>query len=182
MNVSFDLRLIFSCNYNTATRLPAVLLFLLSSQHIQNKFKEKEVCSFLPQQKIQNIKYRTLFDLARFLVLSHKVFVLNSKKTLSVSMINFFLEIHSVRSTKFVSALRSFLSSLQLNQCLGKLNRITNIKNPTIFNIIRWVAGTIVSLTKHLIFQVLFSFIISCKILCKNPFKLFFYFLITLQK
>ena len=41
----------------------------------------------------------------------------------------------------------------------------------------RWVDGTIVSLTKRLMFQVLFFFIISCKILCKNPFNLFSYFL-----
>ena len=35
-----------------------------------------------------------------------------------------------------------------------------------------WVDGTIVSSTKRLMFQVLFFFIISCKILCKNPFNL----------
>ena len=34
----------------------------------------------------------------------------------------------------------------------------------------RWDDGTIVSSTKRLMFQVLFFFIISCKILCKNPF------------
>ena len=45
-------------------------------------------------------------------------------------------------------------------------------KNPTIFNTIRWVDGTIVSLTKRLMFQVcIIYFIISCKILCKNPFN-----------
>ena len=38
-----------------------------------------------------------------------------------------------------------------------------------------WVAGTIV---KHLMFQVLFFYIISCKILCKTPFNLYFYFFI----
>ena len=42
-------------------------------------------------------------------------------------------------------------------------------------NIIRWVAGTIASSTKRLMFRVLFFFIISCKLLCKNPFNLFFY-------
>ena len=49
-------------------------------------------------------------------------------------------------------------------------------KNPTIFNIIRWVAGLLgrsshwpsVWCSKY------FFFIISCKILSKNPFKLFF--------
>ena len=51
------------------------------------------------------------------------------------------------------------------------------IINPTIFNIIRWVDGTIVSLTKRLMFQVhiIFFFIISCNFFCKNPFNLFFY-------
>ena len=39
-----------------------------------------------------------------------------------------------------------------------------------------WVNGTIVSLTKRLMFQVLFFFMISCKILCRNPFNLFSYF------
>ena len=37
-------------------------------------------------------------------------------------------------------------------------------------------AGTIASLTKRLIFQILFFFIISCKILCKNSFNFFFQF------
>ena len=37
----------------------------------------------------------------------------------------------------------------------------------------------IVSLTKHLMFQVLFFFIISCKILCKNPFNLFIFYNFT---
>ena len=45
-----------------------------------------------------------------------------------------------------------------------------------------WVDGTNVSLTKRLMLQVLFFFIVSCKILWKNPFNLFLYFFITLQK
>ena len=36
--------------------------------------------------------------------------------------------------------------------------------------------GTNESLTKRLMFQVSFFFMISCKILCKNPFNLFSYF------
>ena len=40
-----------------------------------------------------------------------------------------------------------------------------------------WVAGTNDSSTKRLIFQVLFFFIISCKILCKNHFNLFYNFI-----
>ena len=39
----------------------------------------------------------------------------------------------------------------------------------------RWVDGKIISLTKCLMFQVLFLFVISCKVLCKNPFNYFFY-------
>ena len=38
-----------------------------------------------------------------------------------------------------------------------------------------WFAGTNDSSTKRLMFQVLFFFTISCKILCKNCFNLFFY-------
>ena len=48
------------------------------------------------------------------------------------------------------------------------------ITNPTIFNIIRWVNGTNESSPKRLMFQVFIFFIISCKILCKNPFLFFF--------
>ena len=46
----------------------------------------------------------------------------------------------------------------------------------------RWVDGTIVSSTKCLMFQVLFFFIISCKILYKNPFNLFSHFFTKLRK
>ena len=56
------------------------------------------------------------------------------------------------------------------------------LKNPTIYNIICWFAGTNDSSTKRLMFQVLSFFMISCKILCKNPFNLFSYFFIKLQK
>ena len=42
--------------------------------------------------------------------------------------------------------------------------------------------GTNDSSTKRLMFQVLFFFMISWKILCKNPFNLFSYFFIQLQK
>ena len=55
-------------------------------------------------------------------------------------------------------------------------------QNPSIFNIIPWVPGLLGcwvtemtdSLRKCLMLQVLFFFIISCKILCKNCFFLFF--------
>ena len=40
----------------------------------------------------------------------------------------------------------------------------------------RWVNRAIVSLTKHLKFQVLFFFIITCKILCKTPLIFFYNF------
>ena len=57
-------------------------------------------------------------------------------------------------------------------------------RNPSIYNMINWVAWTM-GQTKRLMFQVLFFFIISCKILYKilykNPFNLFFYFLKKLQ-
>ena len=48
-------------------------------------------------------------------------------------------------------------------------------RNPTIFIIICWIVGTNDSSTKRLMFQVLFFFIISCKILCKKRFNLFSY-------
>ena len=37
-----------------------------------------------------------------------------------------------------------------------KMDPLITSKNPTIFNTIRWVAGLIVSLTKHLMVQVFF--------------------------
>ena len=43
-----------------------------------------------------------------------------------------------------------------------------------------WVAGMNDSSTKCLMFQVLFFFMTSCKILCKNCFNLFSYFFISL--
>ena len=42
--------------------------------------------------------------------------------------------------------------------------------------------GTNESSTKRLMFQVLFFFMISCKILCKNPFNLFSYFFYKITK
>ena len=53
-------------------------------------------------------------------------------------------------------------------------------KNLTIFNIILWVDGTIVSSTKRVLFQVFF-FISSFKKFSKNSLNLFFYFLMALQ-
>ena len=47
----------------------------------------------------------------------------------------------------------SFIILLSELRGIDKESRI--FKNPTIFNIIRWVDGTIVSLTKYLMFQVL---------------------------
>ena len=61
-------------------------------------------------------------------------------------------------------------------------------RNPSIYNIHNTLArlddGTNEMPTKHLMFQVLSFFMISCKILCKNPFNLFSYifFFIKLQK
>ena len=52
--------------------------------------------------------------------------------------------------------------------------------NPSIYNIcntlVRWADGENDSSTKHLMFQALFFFITSCKILCKKPFQLIFLF------
>ena len=57
--------------------------------------------------------------------------------------------------------------------------------NPSIYNIIRWVAWTMGQMNrpqKRLMFQVLFFYMISCKILCKNPLNLFSYSFIKLQR
>ena len=59
-------------------------------------------------------------------------------------------------------------------------NRSVNLEYNTL---ICWTDGTNVSLTKRLMFQVLlFFFIKSCKILCKNIFNYFSYFSMKLQK
>ena len=42
------------------------------------------------------------------------------------------------------------------DQNFGKVDSFNYCINPTIFNIIRWVAGSIVSLTKCVMVQVLF--------------------------
>ena len=59
-------------------------------------------------------------------------------------------------------------------------------KNPSIYNILRWVAWMMgqtnrrpsVWCSKY----ILFFFMISCKILCKNPFNLFTYFFYKITK
>ena len=59
----------------------------------------------------------------------------------------------------------------------------TSTRNLSIYNIIRWANGTNDWSSKPLMFQVLFfSFIKSCKILCKNPFNYFSYFLYKIKK
>ena len=56
-------------------------------------------------------------------------------------------------------------------------------KNPTIFNIIRWVNGTNDSLTKRLMFQVLYFFFHNfLQNSLQKSFQFIFYFFITLQK
>ena len=59
------------------------------------------------------------------------------------------------------------------------------MKNPSIsdiFKLGRWDDGTNESLTKRLMFQVLFFFMISCKIRCKKPFNSFYYFFYKITK
>ena len=77
-------------------------------------------------------------------------------------------------------------------QCKNKMARVsyelmltkTVLKSDNLqYNMLdRLVAGTNNSSTKHLMFQILFFFIISCKILCKNRFNLVFQFFLNLQK
>ena len=52
-------------------------------------------------------------------------------------------------------------------------NKSDNLQYNTL---VRWFARTNDSSNKRLMFQVLFFFMISCKILFKNPFNLFSYF------
>ena len=59
-----------------------------------------------------------------------------------------------------------------------------NLKSPNLqYNtLVRWLARTNDSSTKHLMFQVMSFFIISFKIISKNHFNYFSYFSINLQK
>ena len=52
---------------------------------------------------------------------------------------------------------------------------LSKIRQSSIQSVACWVVATNDSSTKHLMFQVLFSYVISCKILCKNRFFLFSY-------
>ena len=74
---------------------------------------------------------------------------------------------------------KNWLTKIGLRNNIHQKRKISCslIWNPTIFNIIRCVAGTNESSTKRLMFQVLFFFIISCKTLCENCFNLSCYFL-----
>ena len=58
---------------------------------------------------------------------------------------------------------------------------MTQTWNPSIYNIIRWVAWTLGQTNRQPSIwcsKYYFFFMISCKILCKNPFNLFSYFLL----
>ena len=78
--------------------------------------------------------------------------------------------------------------------CLERSHKISgyelNNENPNILKSVnlqyntlgRLDNGTNESSTKRLMFQVLFFFMISCKIPCKNPFNLFSYFFYKITK
>ena len=79
-----------------------------------------------------------------------------------------------------------YFSNFDWNYCdgYGLRSNWTTI-NLTIFNIICWfgVLGQMTHQPNVWCSKYFFFFIISCKILCKNPFNLFiFYFFINLQK
>ena len=63
---------------------------------------------------------------------------------------------------------------------------VAEFKNPSIYNICNTLGclddGTNESSSKRLIFQIFFFSMISCKILCKNPFNLFFHFFYIITK
>ena len=79
---------------------------------------------------------------------------------------------------EIVVVVKEYFHLIWLRKTIGKYEFI----NPSIYNIIRWVAWTMgqmnrqpsVWCSKYYLF-----FMISCKILCKNPFNLFSYFFIT---
>ena len=57
--------------------------------------------------------------------------------------------------------------------------------NPSIYNIIRWVAWTMGQTNRRQSVwcsKYYFFFMISCKILCKNPFNFFSYFFFKIKK
>ena len=84
----------------------------------------------------------------------------------------------------FTENMKWILSIMLLGLFFTNWIKIGHLKSNNLqySTLVRWVAGTNDSSTKHLMFQVLFFFIISCIILFKNCFNLFFYVLSALHK
>ena len=82
-------------------------------------------------------------------------------------------------------------SNIALQYCNSKNSTISNAvsllictikitsRNPTIFNIVRWVTGSMGWLSHWPIVWCLIFFIISFKILCKYSFNLLFFYIFT---
>ena len=77
----------------------------------------------------------------------------------------------------------SLCHSMQKRIFISSCKNKDNI-NPTIFNIIRWVTGSLGQITQRprVWCKYYFFFIISCKILCKKPFNSFYYFYYKITK
>ena len=71
------------------------------------------------------------------------------------------------------------LASLGINKLLTRIKKSVNLQYIKLGCL---DDGTNESSTKSLMFQVLFFFMISFKILCKNPFNLFSYFFYKITK
>ena len=78
---------------------------------------------------------------------------------------NIIIDTKRPQSSTFTETFFSILAKL------GMKKKSDNLQYNTL---VRWADGTNDLPTKHLMFQVFSFFIISCKILCKNPFNLFF--------
>ena len=87
------------------------------------------------------------------------------------------LEMNTTAVT-FLGSKWMHISSLNLYAAMHVYKSV-NLKYNTL---VCWADGTNDSLTKRLMFQVLFFFTKSCKILCKNYFKLFLVFLHKFKK
>ena len=88
-------------------------------------------------------------------------------------------EIHSTNEKTALAMLRALMliemfAEIWNSQILVRVLKSDNLQYNTL---VHWVAGMNDSLTKRLMFQVLYFFMISCRILCKNTFNLFIYFL-----
>ena len=114
-------------------------------------------------------------------VLTQTAYVPYLKQTFQTKLTNVF------SSSSYNEFLRSsrypqktiFIKSPQISSfkptVLKRQKHTRNPDNLKYNTLVPWANGTKESSTKRLMFQVFCFFMISCKILCKNPLNLFFY-------